>query len=119
MKLPNRGLPPGSSPVRASTVTPKLMSVPALEMNAFCPVSTQPSGTRSARVRSERTSEPAPGSVSPNAPSRVPSASGRSHRSRWSSLPNSSSGRLPIVECACQAAAIDGSTDPRASSSAT
>ena len=95
------------------------MSVPALEMKAFCPVSTHPSDTRSALVRSERTSEPAPGSVSPNAPSRRPSASGRSHRSRCSSSPNSSSGRLPIVECACQAAATDGSTVASASSNAT
>ena len=119
MKLPKRGLPAASSPVRASTVTPKLMSVPAFEMKAFCPVSTHPSDTRTALVRSERTSEPAPGSVSPKAPSLRPSASGRSHCSRCSSLPKSSSGRLPMVECACQAAATDGSTAARASSSAT
>jgi hypothetical protein len=35
MKLPKRGLPEASSPVRARTVTPKLMSVPALDMKAF------------------------------------------------------------------------------------
>ncbi len=119
MKLPKRGLPEASSPVRARTVTPKLMSVPALDMKAFCPVSSQPSDTRSALVRNDRTSEPAPGSVSPKAPSCRPSASGRSQRSRCPSSPNSSSGMLPIVECACQAVATDGSTAARASSSAT
>ena len=119
MKLPKRGLPSASSPVRASTVTPKLRSVPALVMKAFCPLSTHPPDTCSALVRSDRTSEPAPGSVSPNAPSCRPSASGRSHRSRCSSSANSSSGRLPMVQCACQAVAIEGSTVARASSRAT
>jgi hypothetical protein len=76
-KLANDGRPRSSSPVRASTVTPKLMSVPAFEMNAFCPLRSQPPSTFAARVLIAAASEPAPGSVRPNAPSARPSARGR------------------------------------------
>ena len=87
-KLANLGSRPSADSVRASSVTPNDMSVPALEMNVLRPLISQPPSCRSARVRIPRASEPASGSVSPNAPSTRPSASGRSQRSRWSSLPN-------------------------------
>ena len=86
-KLANRGGVPSPGSVRASSVTPNDMSVPALEMNVLDPLMSQPPSRRTARVRIPRASEPASGSVSPNAPSTRPSASGRSHRSRWASLP--------------------------------
>ena len=91
------------SSVRASKVTPNDISVPALEMNVFVPLITHPPSRRPARVRMPRASEPASGSVSANAPRTRPSASGRSHRSRWASLPKRSRGSDPMVTCACNA----------------
>ncbi len=105
--------------VRASSVTPKDMSVPALEMNVLRPLISQPPSCRSASVRMPRASEPASGSVSPNAPSTCPSASGRSQRSRWASVPKRNSGKEPIVTWACQAAATDWSASPSSSIAAT
>ena len=92
-KLANLGACSSSDSVRASSVTPNDMSVPALEMNVLRPLISQPPSRRSARVRMPRASEPASGSVSPNAPSARPSASGRSQRSRWASVPNRYSGK--------------------------
>ena len=106
-KLPNRAPPSSGESVRASSVTPNDMSVPALEMNALRPLINQPPSWRTARVAMPRVSEPASGSVSPNAPSTRPSASGRNQRSRWSSLPNRKSGIDPIVTWAWKAAATD------------
>ena len=105
--------------MRASSVTPNDMSVPALEMNVFRPLISQPPSRRSARVRIPRASDPASGSVSPNAPSARPSASGRSQRSRCASLPNRYSGSEPMVTCACHAAATDWSASPICSIAAT
>ncbi len=102
-------LPPSPVSVRASSVTPNDMSVPALEMNALRPLINQPPSWRSARVVMPRMSEPASGSVNPNAPSTRPSASGRSQRSRCSSLPNRYRGIEPIVTWAWNAAATDWS----------
>ena len=118
-KLANLGSSPSAGSVRASSVTPNDMSVPALEMNVLRPLISQPPSRRSARVRIPRASEPASGSVSPNAPSTRPSASGRSQRSRWASLPNRYSGNEPIVTCACHAAATDWSARPICSIAAT
>jgi hypothetical protein len=54
--------------------------MPPLVMNTFCPSRTQSSPSRTARVRSEETSEPAPGSVTQKAPTLgsagVPNSSG-------------------------------------------
>ena len=58
-----------SSPVRAVSVTPQVMSVPALVMNIFEPLTTQLPSRSSAVVRVLPASEPAPGSVRPNAAS--------------------------------------------------
>ena len=87
-KLPYCGDAPSGAGVRARSVTPNDMSVPAFEMNVLAPLMSQPPSRRSARVRMPRASEPASGSVRPKAPSARPSASGRSQRSRCSSLPN-------------------------------
>ena len=103
----------------ASSVTPNDMSVPALEMNVLRPLISQPPSRRTARVRMPRASEPASGSVKPNAPSARPSASGRSQRSRCASLPKRYSGNEPIVTCACHAAATDWSARPICSIAAT
>ena len=95
------------------------MSVPALEMKVLRPLIRQPSSSGTACVLIPRASDPASGSVRPKAPSARPSASGRSQRSRCSSLPNSSSGSDPIVRCACSAAATDWSAWPICSIAAT
>ena len=95
------------------------MSVPALEMKVLRPLISHPPSRRSARVRMPRASEPASGSVSPKAPSARPSASGRSQRSRWSSLPKRRRGSEPMVTWACQAAATDWSAWPICSMAAT
>ena len=113
------GGPPPSASVRANNVTPNDMSVPAFEMKVLRPLISQPPSRRSARVRIPRASEPASGSVSPNAPRARPSANGRSHRSRCASSPNRSSGSDPMVTCACHAAATDWSARPSCSIAAT
>ena len=118
-RLANPGSRPSTGSVRASSVTPKDMSVPALEMNVLRPLMSQPPSRRSARVRMPRASEPASGSVSPNAPSARPSASGRSQRSRCWSFPKRYSGSEPMVAWACQAAATDWSAWPISSMAAT
>ena len=76
-----------SSSVQAVIVTHALMSVPALVMNIFVPFTTHSPSRRSARVRVADASEPAPGSVSPNAARPFPEASRGSHSCFCSSLP--------------------------------
>ena len=67
------------SPVRAVIVTQALMSVPALVMKIFEPFTTHVPSRSSARVCVAPASEPAPGSVSPNAASLRPDARSGSH----------------------------------------
>ena len=64
------------------------MSVPALVMNCLAPSITQSPLSRRARVRTLPASEPASGSVSPNAPSLRPAVSSGSHSCFCSSDPN-------------------------------
>ncbi len=76
-----------SSPVRAVIVTPQVMSVPAFVMKSFDPLTTQEPSRSSAVVRVLPASDPAPGSVSPNAASRFPEARSGSQRCFCSSVP--------------------------------
>ncbi len=76
-----------SSPVRAVIVTHAVISVPAFVMKIFEPLTTQWPSRSSAVVRVAPASEPAPGSVSPNAASFSPEASCGSHSRFCSSLP--------------------------------
>ena len=76
-----------SSPVRAVIVTQAVMSVPALVMKIFEPFTTHSPSRSSACVRVAPASEPAPGSVNPNAESFLPAASSGSQRCFCSSLP--------------------------------
>ena len=74
-------LPPSSRvPVTAVTVMTAVMSVPELVMNALVPLITHSSPSRRAVVSVPPASEPAPGSVSPNAPSDSPGAQRRQPR---------------------------------------
>ena len=76
-----------SSPVFAVMQTTPLMSVPALVMNCFAPLMTHSPLSRIARVWVLPASEPASGSVSPNAPSFSPLVSCGIHSCFCSSLP--------------------------------
>ena len=76
-----------SSPVRAVIVTQAVMSVPALVMNILEPFTTHCPPRSSARVLVAAASEPASGSVSPNAASACPDARRGSHSRFCSSLP--------------------------------
>ena len=105
--------------MRARITGPWLMSVAALLMNVLLPVIDQPPLLRCASVRMPDASDPAPCSVRPKEPSFSPVASGVSQRCFWSSEPNVTRGREPIVRWACQAAAIDWSTLATSSSPAT
>ena len=104
-----------SSPVRAVIVTSRESSVPALVMNIFDPSITQSPSSSRAAVRVAPASDPAPGSVSPNAASALPEARSGSHRRRCSSLPNRWIGMVPSEVCAATVIANELST--RASSS--
>ena len=75
-------------PVTAVITTTPEMSVPALVMNCLEPLITHSPSSSAARVRVLPASEPASGSVSPNAPSRSPLHSRGSHSCFWSSDPN-------------------------------
>ena len=77
-----------SSPVLAVMHTTPEMSVPALVMNCLVPLIVQPSSPSDARVRTLPASDPASGSVSPNAPRISPDVSFGSHSCFCSSVPN-------------------------------
>ena len=72
-------LPSSVVPVTAVTVTRPVMSVPELVMNALVPLMTHslPSSESRAVVVVPPASDPAPGSVSPNAPISEPDAQPR------------------------------------------
>ena len=76
-----------SSPVRAVTVTHFVISVPALVMKIFAPLTIHWPSRSSAVVRVAPASEPAPGSVSPKAASPLPDARSGSHSRFCSSEP--------------------------------
>ena len=96
-------------------MTSREISVPALVMNILEPSITHSPSSSRAVVRVAPASEPAPGSVSPNAASRLPGARSGSHRSRCSSLPNRWIGIVPSEVWAATVIANELST--RASSS--
>ena len=75
------------SPVSATIVTQALMSVPAFVMNIFEPFTIQLPSRSSPRVFVAPASEPASGSVSPNAARPCPEARRGSHSCFCSSLP--------------------------------
>ena len=75
-------------PVTAVITTTAEMSVPALVMNCLVPLITHSRSSSVARVCVLPASDPASGSVSPNAPSRCPLHSIGSHSRFWSSEPN-------------------------------
>ena len=76
------------SPVTAVMQTTPEISVPALVMNCLAPSITHSPSSRRARVRVLPASEPASGSVSPNAPSSSPEHRRGSHSRFCSSEPN-------------------------------
>ena len=75
------------SPVTAVIVTHDVISVPAFVMNIFEPSTTHSPPSSAAVVRVAPASDPAPGSVSPNAASFRPEARSGSHCRRCASLP--------------------------------
>src|SRR5207244_1841897 len=80
-------------------VTQLVMSVPALVMKIFEPLITHLPSRSSAVVREAAASDPAPGSVRPNAASLRPDARSGSHCRFCSSLPNSRIGIVPSAVC--------------------
>ncbi len=90
-------------------VTQAVMSVPALVMNVFAPSITQLPSRRTAVVAVEPASEPAPGSVRPNAASRFPDATSGSHSRFCSSEPNRKIGIVPSEVWAATVIATDES----------
>ena len=96
--------------MRAVIVTPHVMSVPALVMNIFDPFTTQRPSRCSAVVRTLPASEPAPGSVRPNAASFRPAARSGSHSRFCSSLPKRRIGIVPSEVCAATVIATEEST---------
>ncbi len=99
-----------SSPVRAVIVTQRVMSVPELVMNIFEPLTRQWPSSSSARVRGLPASEPASGSVSPNAASARPATRSGSHWVRCSSVPNRWIGIVPSEVCAATVTPTEAST---------
>ena len=77
------------TPVRAVTVTNEVMEDPELVMNCLLPSMTHSpeAGSTTALVRVAPASEPAPGSVRPNAASRWPETSSGSQACFCSSVP--------------------------------
>ena len=83
------------SPVFAVIVTQPVMSVPELVMNCFAPSITHSPPSRSAFVRTLPASDPASGSVRPNAASRLPEQRSGSHSSCCASFPHRYMGIVP------------------------
>ena len=79
-------------------------------MKIFEPFTTHEPSRSSARVRVAPASEPASGSVSPNAASCSPDASRGSHSRFCSSFPNRKIGIVPSEVCAATVIATDEST---------
>src|ERR671936_4597 len=102
-----------SSPVSAVIVTQAVMSVPAFVMKIFEPSISQRPSRSSARVRVAPASEPAPGSVSPNAARRRPEARSGSHSCFCCSLPNKKIGIVPSDVCAATVIAVELLRDRR------
>ena len=98
-----------SSPVSAVIVTHAEMSVPAFVMKIFDPLTIHAPSRCSARVRVAPASEPASGSVRPNAASRSPEASRGSHSRFCSSVPNRKIGIVPSDVCAATVIATEES----------
>ncbi len=86
------------------------MSVPAFVMNCLAPSITHSPSSRRARVRVLPASDPASGSVRPNAPSRSPEHSRGIHSRFCSSLPNTWMGCVPSEVCAQSVIATEEST---------
>ena len=80
-------LRPFEPPVTAVIVTQPVMSVPELVMNCFAPLITHSPSSSRAVVRMLPASEPASGSVSPKAASRLPAVSCGSQSRFCSSVP--------------------------------
>ena len=85
------------------------MSVPAFVMKIFEPLITHCPSRSSAVVRAAAASEPAPGSVRPNAASFLPEARSGSHCCFCSSVPKSKIGIVPSEVCAAIVIATDES----------
>jgi len=102
--------PSGFSPVTAVTVTKPVMSVPELVMNALLPSITHSSPSSRAVVRVPPASDPAPGSVRPNAPSISPRTSCGSHCAFCSAVPKRWIGIAPSDTAASRVMATDEST---------
>ncbi len=115
MMLVSSGRPSARSPVRQSTVTRRVMSVPEFVMKALLPLMTHSAPSSSARVRGLPASEPPPGSVSPKAARDRPEQSSGSHSRFCSSLPKRNTGIEPSPTAASSVIATDESA--RASSS--
>ena len=90
-------------------VTQLVISVPALVMKIFEPLITHRPSRSSAVVREAAASDPAPGSVSPNAASFRPEARSGSHCRFCSSVPNRKIGIVPSDVCAAIVIATDES----------
>ena len=101
----------------AVTVTSPVTSVPELVMKALVPlmIHSLPSSESRAVVVVPPASDPAPGSVRPNAPIIAPDVSRGSHSCFCSSVPNRKIGIAPSDTPASRVMATDEST--RASSS--
>jgi len=104
-----------SAPVTAVITTIPEISVPALVMNCLEPLITHSPSSSTARVCVLPASDPASGSVSPNAPSCSPEHSLGSQSRFCSSEPNRYTGWVPSEVWAQTVIATDEST--RASSS--
>ena len=90
-------------------VTQAEISVPAFVMKIFAPLITHSPSCSSARVREAAASEPAPGSVRPNAASFLPEARSGSHSRFCSSVPKRKIGIVPSDVCAATVIATDES----------
>ena len=95
--------------MRAVIVTPHVSSVPAFVMNIFEPFTTHDPSRSVAVVRVAPASEPASGSVSPNAASLRPEARSGSQRCFCSSEPKRAIGIVPSEVWAATVIATDES----------
>ncbi len=110
---------PSSVPVRASRVTPKDMSVPALEMKVLRPLISQPPSRRFGPGADAAGVGAGVGLGQAEGTEGAPLGQGPQPPLALLVVAEEQSGREPMVTCACHAAATDWSASPICSMAAT
>ncbi len=108
--IPRSRTKPRTLPSSSFAQTTKTSAIGEFVIHVLAPSSTQPPGTRRARVLIAPGSDPASGSVSPKQPTSSPVASRGRYFCRCASLPNAWMGNMTRLDCTLAAERYPEST---------